>query len=360
VTARTDRRMMSCSLSPGASGQTPAVTVVVACYNHGEYVEQALASVFSQDYPNVEVIVTDDASTDGNQTVIRDLLLANGWNARTIFHSRNAGICPTFNEALEQVATPYVAFLAADDWCDHTRIRKQVQLLEEDPEAAFVFGPVILVDEDGSARERQWLDFFSDDWPGTRIENPFFELLKENWIPAPSVLSRTSNLKDAGGFDEALPFEDWDTWLRLLRTHRIRYCAEPLVFYRQTPGSAWSSLRKSSRAAELQLARLAMYAKHYGCDTHTDRLLFDLSYGAALAAWEAGVDPALVRHILRDFAMARKSLRAFFYWTLARSGVNGRVFENRRKTIRDSFGMRARLQRIARMDSRARSRSVDR
>lgn len=70
----------------------PGVTVVVAGYNHAHLVEQSLRSVFDQDYPDVSVIVTDDASKDDSVAVIRGLLEANHWPARTLFHEANAGV----------------------------------------------------------------------------------------------------------------------------------------------------------------------------------------------------------------------------------------------------------------------------
>lgn len=312
--------------------ELPGVTIVVACFNHREFVREALDSVFSQEYPRVHVILTDDASIDGTQEEIRELLDAQGWTANTIFHAANRGLCATLNEALAQVSTPYVAFMSADDWSHTRRITTQVSVLEEDPSAALVFGPVIMVDEDGSMMERQWRDFFPDEWPGHRTRNVFLELLRGNWIPAPSVLSRTAALREVGGFDESLPFEDWDMWLRLARTRPFQYCEESLVYYRQHASSMWSGLRSPSGLLQLRLTEIDIYRKHRGYSPESDRIIAELIYRSSIEAWKLGADTSLVKPHLRAFALSNGGFLPWCYWLLASCRVRGsRLIELRHR-----------------------------
>lgn len=174
-------------------------TIVIASYNHSQYISRALESAFNQDMQHYDVIITDDASTDSSQRVISRLLHDNGWCARTIFHTTNMGLCPTFNEALALVRTQFVAFISADDWSRPERLRTQVRILEDHPSAPFTYGPVITVDSQGEESALRWEDIHGEDWPGVGRADPYLALIQRNFIPAASVLSRTSLLRSVGG-----------------------------------------------------------------------------------------------------------------------------------------------------------------
>lgn len=275
------------------------MTVVVACFNHACYVEQALRSVFAQNYSNLRVIVTDDASSDDSQEVIDRVLGTRGWTAQRIFHEHNRGICATFNEALAMVETPFVAFLAADDWCEPTRIARQVSAMEARPAAALSYGPVTVVSSTGGRLGRSDELWYSGDWPGTRAEIPSRSLLVENWIPAPSVLCRTAALRSVGGYDETLPYEDWDMWLRLAAEHEFVHVPEPLVNYRIHDDNATGRLIHADPGKRWS-ATVAILEKHLGRDDATDSQIARLLHHHSAVLYDAGLQrDGVRRHFIR-------------------------------------------------------------
>ena len=299
--------------------EAPAVTIVVACYNHERFVSQAVRSAFTQDHLNLRVIITDDASTDSSQQTIRQLLDDNGWEADLIFHDENRGICATFNEALARVGTPYVAFIAADDFQDPGRVAANVAVLEREPGASMVYGPVELVNELGESLQLSMDEYYGRPWPGGQHDDLFARLLEGNWIPAPSALSRTDMLRAVGGFDEALPYEDHDLWLRLARVSDLAYCPEPLVSYRVVPGSLSHTVLPHG-IADLDV-RLRMYAKHLGFSSAADEWLLPRLFVWAVRFYQSGGATAEVAHVLREVARRRPSPRAVAFATLTSLGL---------------------------------------
>src|SRR5215467_15772 len=90
----------------------PPVTVLIPAYNAARTIERALASVWHQHYPEMEVIVVDDASTDDTSVHVREV--ARG-NLRLIRLETNRGVSGALNAGIQQASTNYVAFLDADD-----------------------------------------------------------------------------------------------------------------------------------------------------------------------------------------------------------------------------------------------------
>src|SRR6478609_1618577 len=93
--------------------ESPLISVICICYNHAAFVVEAMDSVRSQNYPYIQLIVCDDASTDTSKDVIKAYL--KDLDILFIDHAVNLGNCRTFNEALSFANGKYVIDLAADD-----------------------------------------------------------------------------------------------------------------------------------------------------------------------------------------------------------------------------------------------------
>src|SRR5437016_4691234 len=109
----------------------PLVSVVVLCYNHARFVVECLESIKLQNYPKLELIVNDDASTDGSDSVIKDWLGKNpSIPHRFIRNQLNRGLCRTLNNALKYTTGTYFAGIAADDAWLPGKLLNQVKLME--------------------------------------------------------------------------------------------------------------------------------------------------------------------------------------------------------------------------------------
>ena len=109
------------------------ITVVVAAYNSGPWIEQQLESVLAQTRPAAEVILIDDGSTD--DTAARGAL-----PGVRVLSQPNAGAPATFNRGFAEAHTPYVALCAADDVWDRRKLERQAETLERAPEVDLTFG----------------------------------------------------------------------------------------------------------------------------------------------------------------------------------------------------------------------------
>ncbi|MGB7964521.1 MAG: hypothetical protein WCF12_16380, partial [Propionicimonas sp.] len=174
-------------------------------------------------------------------------------------------------------------------------------------------------------------------WPpsGSRREL-FNELLRRDFIPAPTVMVRTDLMKAAGGYDPDLTFEDYDMWLRLARIHPFTVVNEPLVYNRTTPGSLGEALRNDI-AKDYFPSLIRTLSKHYGMDQQTDDQLTDYLIHPAVRSYLAGMPAREVKGILLRYARRHRTPSAFALAGMAQAGFPGtflQLFERLKRVIR--------------------------
>lgn len=198
--------------------------------------KQAIASVLSQSYDHVELIVIDDASTDGSISVIEKASkihasLAGGHGFQVLFNQSNLGNCKSFNIGFNLARGKYVIDLAADDQLEPTRISEGVKNLEEKGGSFAVdFCDVELIDEYGHSKGTH----FKRDEDGKLMdkvpEGDLYKTLVERYfLSAPSMMMRRSVLEELGGYDEKLSYEDFDFWVRSARNYKYAFTNQVLV-----------------------------------------------------------------------------------------------------------------------------------
>jgi glycosyltransferase involved in cell wall biosynthesis len=253
---------------------TPHVSVLVTSYNHARYVEQALDSLRHQTSPDFEVIITDDASTDGSADVIAAWLARTGYPAQFIRNPVNRGICANRNTALARSSGAFVCSLSGDDCYEPNRIERQLESFLTQPEhVAAVYSDMLIVDSEGKPRDRSHLDSALDGAVPPQGDL-FVRILAGNFLPAPAVMVRRSAIAAVGGYDESLFYEDLDMWLRLSVRFHFVYLPGLLVRCRRHKSSMSNSLSNvplmlSSRSRILQKWLNA------GLDENTHRLLLN-------------------------------------------------------------------------------------
>jgi glycosyltransferase involved in cell wall biosynthesis len=109
---------------------TPKVSVIVPVYNQEPFIRETVDSVLSQDYEDVELILSDDGSTDGTSTILREYETVDPERVRVVASSVNTGIAGAFNRALDAHTGEYIAWLGGDDVMLPGKLRRQVELLE--------------------------------------------------------------------------------------------------------------------------------------------------------------------------------------------------------------------------------------
>jgi glycosyltransferase involved in cell wall biosynthesis len=207
-----------------------SVSLVIATFNHGRFLAEALDSAIAQTLRGVEIVVVDDGSTDDTPEV-----LARYTGRVRVIRQPNRGLAAARNLGLASARGTHVAFLDADDVLMPTKLAEQVAVLERAPTVGWTYCDV-LIETTATGAETRASERFGYDT--RRLDGWIFpELIHGNFVPAIAPLIRRTVLDAAGGFDERLTaLEDWDLWLRVSLISEARYTPAVLARYRVRPG----------------------------------------------------------------------------------------------------------------------------
>ncbi|MBL7857901.1 MAG: glycosyltransferase [Cyclobacteriaceae bacterium] len=206
----------------------PLVSVICLCHNHARFVREAIESVLLQTYPNIQLLVVDDASTDESVTVIQDLIAA--YPSITFLSLRkNVGNCKAFNHGLALTTGAFIIDLAADDVLLPERIENGVQSFQEhSPDYGVHFSDAEWIDEAG-----QHVYNHSEKFPHHTIPqgDVYRHLIERYFICSPSMMFKREVMEYMGGYDETLAYEDFDFWIRSSR--KFNYCYTPAILVKK-------------------------------------------------------------------------------------------------------------------------------
>jgi len=208
---------------------TPLASIIIPVYNQAEYVAEAVRSALAQDWPNFEVLIIDDASTDNTPEVIS--AFAKDERISIFRNDRNLDCVRTFNRGISLSKGEYFGILAADDTWEPEFLEKCVNALERHHEAGFAYTRLNLIESQGRKRPRfkdrivHRADHFGDE---------FSNIIRQlNPIPHHATVVRKVCLEEVGLYDEELTTtHDWDLWLRLSRKFPVVFINEYLANYR--------------------------------------------------------------------------------------------------------------------------------
>lgn len=207
----------------------PLVSVCIGAYNRKDYIRECVDSALGQTWSRKEIIVVDDASTDGT----REILQAYGDSIRLILRDTNSGICPvTRNQAARAARGDYVAFLDSDDVWHPDKLRQQVAFMEAHPDIPLCHTLCNVID----AQSRVvGVRHGAEVVPATgRI---FERLLDHCWVTISTVMVRKTLFDDVGWFNPAPPYgylgEDYEFFLRTARKHSIGLVPSVLAGFRK-------------------------------------------------------------------------------------------------------------------------------
>jgi glycosyltransferase involved in cell wall biosynthesis len=208
--------------------QFPVTTIVITCYNLGEFVHEALESALAQTYPNVEVLLIDDGSTDQATITVLDTLRPHP--RLRVLRTANQGVARARNTAIEQATGEYILPLDADDRILPAYVERAVAVLEQDPQVGFV-GCHYRVFGERTAEYRP-------------SEYKLPDMLVENIVPIASVY-RKRCWEEVGGYcSELNSIEDWDLWISVLGKDYLGVVLPEIHFeYRVRPHSNLSHIR---------------------------------------------------------------------------------------------------------------------
>ena len=209
----------------------PLVTVIIPNYNYAKYLNDCLSSILEQSYSPLEILLVDDGSTD------QSLIIAKTYANRVqIFSNGHLGVNAARNLGIKNATGKYIAFCDSDDVWVSTKVERQVNFLENNPNYGLVYSGIQIVSEN--------LDLigFWDAKDSGDCSNEFLKRPGEAIVllGASTSLIRSELVRDISGFDESLngPGEDLDFFRRIAEKTLIDYIPEHLVLYRQHQISA--------------------------------------------------------------------------------------------------------------------------
>lgn len=200
--------------------ETPLVSVIIPTYNRAWTVEKAIDSVLAQDYPDFEVIVVDDGSTDATQRV-----LSSYKNAIIPIRQANRGVSAARNRGVAEASGRLIAFLDSDDYWQSQKLSVQVAFFNAHPDALIC------------QTQEIWIRNGRRVNPGKRHQKPsgmiFVPSLDLCLVSPSAVMVKRRLFTELGGFDENLPAcEDYDLWLRVSCKYPVHLINRPLVVKR--------------------------------------------------------------------------------------------------------------------------------
>ncbi len=207
--------------------QKPLVSIICLCYNHEEFVVEALQSVIDQTYQNIELIVVDDASQDGSKQRI-EAFIRDRPEVSFLALDENIGNCRAFNKAFRASHGEFLIDLAADDLLQPDRVAKQITKFQHLDEAlGVVYSDAYYIDRNGRV-----LDVHSHQFK-PRQGMIYEDLVAYYFVAPPTMMIRRKVLDELVGYDENLLYEDFDFWVRSAREYEYAYIDEPLTKIRR-------------------------------------------------------------------------------------------------------------------------------
>ena len=197
----------------------PRVSVIVPTYNRGQYIAQALESVFAQTFRDYEIIVIDDGSTDNTQEILKNF----EGRIRSLYQE-NQGISKTRNRAIKESTGEFIAFLDSDDFWEPIKLEEQVKILDSHPDVGIVYARMPIINENGETIGMK---------PAGVSGRNFRELLQV-WgdLPTSTVMTRRVCFEKVGLFEPDLePMEDIDMWIRIAKFYDLYEVENKILAY---------------------------------------------------------------------------------------------------------------------------------
>jgi glycosyltransferase involved in cell wall biosynthesis len=197
-----------------------ALSIIIPCYNHGKYLASAIKSCLALGYPNLEIVVVDDGSTDNTPEV------AKAFTDVRYVRKNNEGLPAARNTGIDCCTGEYISFLDADDWYLPQALLTNLEILQQYPEAAFISGCHMIQREDGTYISH--CHFHKDQF--------YIHLLHTNFIGNPSTVIYRRDTLEKYRFSTSIVYkgcEDYEHYLRITRNNPVLHNSINISVYRK-------------------------------------------------------------------------------------------------------------------------------
>lgn len=235
--------------------EQPLVSVTVITYNSSKTVLETLESIKAQTYQNLELIVSDDCSTDNTVELCRKWIEQNKERfVRTeiITVEKNTGVSANMNRAEKACRGEWIKGIAGDDLLLPNCVKTYIDYVAEHPDAVYVFARMEIFGGDEEKRKRTE-KLFRYDFFDLTLEQQYERLVFEgNCLPAPTNFYNRNAVAKLGiiGYDERIPLlEDYPRWINLIKAGvHFHFIEMSLVKYRVSESSLSTQFEGASKA----------------------------------------------------------------------------------------------------------------
>ncbi len=218
----------------------PLITVVAIAYNQENWVAETLNSIKNQTYPNIQLIIADDGSTDNTKHIIAKWIPEHFPDAVFLNHQQNRGITSNYNTTLPYIKGDFVKLIG----CDDVMLENTIEVLHNElsglpQDYGVVYTDMICIDEHGELVSNMGLvERRGHPTPSGQVYLP---MITKPFVTAASILFKREVLNKVGRFNELVFYEDFDFYLRASRFFKFQYLPEKTVKYRIHQGSQINS-----------------------------------------------------------------------------------------------------------------------
>ena len=235
----------------------PLVSVIMPVYNGERYISEAIESVLSQTYQNLELIIVNDGSTDNSKTAIESYLQ----DPRIrYFEQPNAGVAAARNTAIKESQGKLIGFLDQDDFWYINKLKIQIEYLERHKNISLVYSDYEVIDEINNKIENA-----SDKADYDLSKCDFVSLFIKNKIGILTVLTYKRCILSSGQFNQNLKgTDDYELWMKIALQYKLAYQPEVLAAYRS---HGYNTSNDKLKMLIFESMALDNIIKNYPCST---------------------------------------------------------------------------------------------
>ncbi len=213
------------------------VSVLLTCYNHLQFLAEAVESVRTQTFRDYEILAIDDGSTDGT----REWLSAQA-GIICVFNEKNLGTYASLNRGFEKATGEFIAILNDDDVWESEKLAKQVELLDSDASIGIVGTGGKFIDDQGKQRLDNPLGFA---YPVFETGDILADLVYSNRFITSAVMFRAECLHRTGSFNSLFfGTGDWEKWWQICEQYRAGFVPDSLTSYRIHSNQASKNMQR--------------------------------------------------------------------------------------------------------------------
>lgn len=225
----------------------PLVSICIPTFNGEKFIEECIQSILTQTYQNLEIVFSDDSSTDGTLTIVENLLSQSNVNYKIIFNENERGLAANWNNAIKNSNGKYIKFVFQDDVLKESCVSELIKIAESEPNVGLVYCKRDFIIEE-NYNDHEWIEKFNElhnSWNELVVQTGVLsgkEYLRDsailseplNKIGEPTtVLLLKSCFDEMGYFDSNLSqLLDAEMWYRIMTKYNIGFVDEELCSFR--------------------------------------------------------------------------------------------------------------------------------